>query len=97
VDTALEGLVSEMLKLGANKTRIVAKLAGGSQMFNFAHSADLMRIGYRNATMAKEKLEMMRIPLVSEDTGGSYGRTIELDSSTGMLLIKTIGYGIKEI
>jgi len=33
----------------------------------------------------------------AEDTGGNYGRTIELDSATGILLVKTIGYGIKRI
>lgn len=97
VDTAIDALVNEMLRLGANRGRIVAKLAGGAQMFTFSQASDLMRIGLRNATAAKEKLEMMRIPLISEDTGGNYGRTIELDSATGMLMIKTIGYGVKEI
>jgi chemotaxis protein CheD len=56
-----------------------------------------MRIGFRNATAAKEKLALLKIPLIAEDTGGNYGRTIELDSSNGMLLVKTIGYGVKEI
>jgi len=34
---------------------------------------------------------------VSEDVGGSYGRTIKLYSEDGRLVIKTIGHGIKEI
>lgn len=97
VDTAIDELIREMLKIGANRNRICAKLAGGAQMFSFSNSNDLMRIGLRNVTAAKEKLSQLRISILSEDTGGNFGRTIELDSSTGLLLIKTIGYGIKQI
>lgn len=97
VDTAVVALVEQMLGLGAHRSRIVAKVAGGAQMFSFAHGSELMRIGARNAAAAKVVLDKLRIPIVAEDTGGTYGRTIELDSDTGLLLIKTIGYGIKEI
>lgn len=97
VDSAIDALITEMIQLGANRNKITAKLAGGAQMFSFTQSSDLMRIGYRNAIAAKEKLDLLRIPIISEDTGGNYGRTIELDSATGILLIKTIGYGVKQI
>ncbi|AEV68540.1 chemotaxis protein CheD [Acetivibrio clariflavus] len=97
VDTAIEALVAKMIALGANRNKLVAKLAGGAQMFNFSQSSDLMKIGLRNVIAAKEKLAQLRIPLISEDTGGNYGRTIMLDSATGILQVKTIGYGIKEI
>lgn len=55
VDTAIELLVKEMLSLGASKKRIVAKLAGGAQMFTFTQGAELMRIGQRNVAAAKSK------------------------------------------
>jgi chemotaxis protein CheD len=97
VDTSIVALVDEMVRLGANRNKIVAKLAGGAQMFSFSQSSDLMRIGHRNVIAAKEKLRQLGVPLVAEDTGGNYGRTIELDSATGILLVKTIGYGIKRI
>jgi chemotaxis protein CheD len=96
-DTAIVKLLEDMIKLGARKEKIVAKLAGGAQMFNFNQSSDMMRIGYRNVIASKEKLTELRIPIVSEDTGGSYGRTIELYSEDGRLLIKTIGSGLKQI
>ncbi|OPZ86261.1 MAG: Chemoreceptor glutamine deamidase CheD [Firmicutes bacterium ADurb.Bin419] len=97
VDSAIIALIDEMVKLGANKSKIVAKLAGGAQMFSFSQSSDLLRIGLRNVLAAKERLEYLGIPILSEDTGGNYGRTIELMSTNGALLIKTIGYGVKEI
>jgi chemotaxis protein CheD len=96
-DTAIVKLLEDMIKLGARKEKIVAKLAGGAQMFNFNQSSDMMRIGYRNVIASKEKLTELRIPIISEDTGGSYGRTIELYSEDGRLLIKTIGSGLKQI
>ncbi|MDQ2085869.1 chemotaxis protein CheD [Herbivorax sp. ANBcel31] len=97
VDSSIYALISEMEKQGGQKENIVAKLAGGAKMFAFKESADLMRIGQRNVIAAKEKLNQLKIPIISEDTGGNYGRTIILDSDTGMLYIKTIGYGVKEI
>ena len=96
-DTAILKLVEDMVKLGAKRERIVAKLAGGAQMFVFSQGSDLMRIGFRNTVACKEKLHELKIPVVSEDTGGNYGRTIELNSSDGGLMIKTIGFGIKQL
>lgn len=96
-DTAIVRLVDDMVKLGALKTQIVAKLAGGAQMFSFVDASEMMRIGMRNVAASKEVLEALRIPIISEDTGGNYGRTIEINSENGKLLIKTIGHGLKEI
>lgn len=96
-DTAIEKLVDDMIKIGAQRERIIAKLAGGAQMFTFNQPSDIMRIGWRNTVSAKEKLRELRIRVVSEDTGGNYGRTIELYSEDGRLVVKTIGYGIKVI
>ena len=96
-DTGIVKLLEDMKKLGANQNRIVCKIAGGAQMFNFNDSSDIMRIGARNVTATKEVLQSLNIPIIAEDTGGNYGRTIELYSETGMLLIKTIGFGTKQI
>jgi chemotaxis protein CheD len=96
-DTAIDKVIDDMIKLGAYKVNITAKLAGGAQMFNFNPSSEMMRVGLRNVLAAKEKLHDLGIPVISEDTGGNYGRTIELYSDDGRLIIKTIGHGIKVI
>lgn len=96
-DTAIELLLEEMLKARGNKDRIVAKIAGGAQMFSFGGNSDVMKIGFRNVIATKEILEEFKIPIIAEDTGGNYGRTIEVYPDTGVLLVKTIGHGIKEI
>ncbi|AUS96351.1 chemotaxis protein CheD [Clostridium thermosuccinogenes] len=96
-DTAIVKLLEDMKKLGAKPNGIVAKLAGGAQMFSFAETSEMLRIGTRNVIAAKECLKELNIPVVAEDTGGNFGRTIELYSDTGILLIKTIGHGTKQI
>jgi chemotaxis protein CheD len=72
-------------------------MAGGAQMFAFAGSGDTMRIGPRNVESCKEMLVDLGIPLIAEDTGGNYGRTIELDSETGVLNIRSVQKGVKEL
>jgi chemotaxis protein CheD len=96
-DTGIAKLLEDMIKMGAKRSRIISKIAGGAQMFNFNDASDIMRIGARNVTASKEILKSLNIRIVAEDTGGNYGRTIELYSETGILLIKTIGYGMKQI
>lgn len=92
-DTGIKLLLQEMVAVGAVVSRIHCKLAGGAQMFTFAGQSDVMRIGQRNVLMSKQVLAAVGIPIVAEDTGGNYGRTIRLDCATGDLEVRTIGRG----
>ncbi|MDR6552795.1 chemotaxis protein CheD [Paenibacillus qinlingensis] len=96
-DTAIPELISRMEKLGASISKLEAKLAGGAQMFAFAGNNDTMRIGPRNVESCKEMLNRYKIPILAEDTGANYGRTIEFFSATGILLIRSVQLGVKEI
>ncbi len=96
-DTAIIKLIDDMKNQGAISRRFVGKIAGGSQMFKFSSGNDMMKIGQRNAEAVREILKELRIPILADDTGGNFGRTIEFSSESGSLLIKTIGHGVKEI
>lgn len=96
-DSGIEELVGLMVKNGANRSSLVAKIAGGSQMFNFNSNNDILRIGERNVNATKEKLSELKIRIIAEDTGGNFGRTIVLSSQDGSLHIRTIGHGEKTI
>jgi len=96
-DTGITDLLEGMIRLGARREDIIAKIAGGAQMFTFSSTTDIMKIGARNSEATKVMLKLLNIPLVSEDTGGNHGRTIEISSEDGKLMVKTIGYGIKYI
>jgi chemotaxis protein CheD len=96
-NTAVPMLLDLMERQGAVKRRIVAKLAGGAQMFTFAGQSDLMRIGPRNVEAVKEALGLHSIQITAEDTGGNCGRTIELNGTDGSLQIRTAKQGVMTI
>ncbi|WEK56168.1 MAG: chemotaxis protein CheD [Candidatus Cohnella colombiensis] len=96
-DTAIPELIARLKANGAQVDRLVAKMAGGAQMFAFVSGSDSMRIGPRNVEATKHALQTHSVPLVAEDTGGNYGRTVELDSQTGLFTIRSVQFGIKEI
>jgi chemotaxis protein CheD len=96
-DTALADLYQMLIKAGATGKSLQAKMAGGAHMFSKVMSQDVIKVGQRNADACREILRGMGIPLRVEETGGAYGRTIELNTMNGDLTIKTIGHGTKVV
>lgn len=96
-DTGIEALLEAMLKQGANRRCITAKIAGGAQMFAFSTNNDMLRVGERNVEATKRKLAQLGIPILAEDTGLTYGRTIEFFPENGNLIIKAVGKAVKAI
>lgn len=90
-DTGIEELLKQIIAKGANRKNVVAKIAGGAQMFAFKSDNDMLRVGDRNVEATKEKLKQLQIPLLAEDTGKNSGRTIEFYPETGELLVKSVG------
>ncbi|WP_244863225.1 chemotaxis protein CheD [Paenibacillus cisolokensis] len=95
-DTAIPALIVRMVAAGASADRLVAKMAGGAQMFSYSGS-EMMRIGQRNVESCTAALQEAGIEIAAEDTGGSWGRTIEFDSLTGIMTIRSVQLGTKEI
>ncbi len=91
VDTGLEELVHRMIRSGASKSRMEAKLAGGARMFAFQRNSDLVKVGERNVAAAKKKLQEMNIRLLAEDTGKDYGRTVIWYPENGRYVIRAVG------
>ena len=97
VDSGMEDMLKELLQAGVNKRRLAAKLAGGAKMFAFGTENDITSIGDQNVQSAKKMLMRYGIPLLAEDTGKNFGRTIIFDSATNELEIKAVGQPIKII
>ncbi len=89
-DTAIKMLLEELKKSGANKSRLEAKMAGGAQMFNFSNTSNKMRIGARNIQAVKKIMKQEKIKILGEEVGENYGRTMELHTKNGDVLIKTV-------
>lgn len=99
-DTAVSKLLEDMLRIGARRTGIRSKIVGGSQMFEVpgAQRGDSTgekptHIGARNVVAVKRALEELGVPLVAEDTGGNYGRTVKFNTFNGEVSVSSINYG----
>lgn len=91
-DTGIVELVQQMEKLGAKRSRMVAKIAGGATMFSFQGGTSPMgQVGQRNVEATKAKLKELKIPILAEDTGLNYGRTVVFYPETGEFHIRAVG------
>ncbi|MBC3797072.1 chemotaxis protein CheD [Acetobacterium tundrae] len=95
-DTALVDLVQEMKNAGVRNNRVVAKIAGGAQMFAVQPGSKLGAIGERNIDCVKKALSQLRIPILAEDTGLNFGRTQYFDLETGIMKIQSLNRRIEE-
>ena len=96
-DTGIDECLRRVLAIGARRERLIAKIAGGAQMFSMNTSNPMLRVGDRNVQAVKKKLEELKIPIVAEDTGENYGRTVVFYPETGEYLIRAIGKEPKKI
>lgn len=98
-DTGIVETVRLMVALGASKSRIVAKIAGGANMFQTGTSdaSHTLKVGANNVAACKKKLAELGIPIIAEDTGLNYGRTVVIRSEDGVFTIRAIGKPLKEI
>jgi chemotaxis protein CheD len=90
-DHAIEILWEKMIKLGAKKEHLSAKLVGGARTFsdeNGAANNSLFNIGDRNCTRIRSLLSSYKIPIVAEDVGSTQGRWVKLYINNGSLTVK---------
>lgn len=87
VDSAIEIMIENLSSLGCERKNMVAKFTGGAQIFKHL-TLESLRIGDRNIEAVRETLRSYGIRIVSEDVGGSLGRTIYFFVSDGRLLVR---------
>jgi chemotaxis protein CheD len=95
-DTGIPLLAEEMRRRGANPLRMVARLAGGARMFASLLSSGI-NMGQRNIDATRKALYKLGIPVVGEDIGGEYGRSVRIVSATGAMLVRSIAGGDREL
>lgn len=83
---AMELLIGELIKCGAKRKNLAAKLFGGGNVLKF-RKADGDITG-SNIQFAKKFLELEGIPLQKEDLGGYNGRKIMFFTDTAEVLLK---------
>lgn len=89
-DTAVNALLQTMTSEGSGIYPLKAKIAGGAQMFQLAAANEMMRIGPRNIEAVKQHLSRIGVDIISEDVGGTFGRTIQFSPLTETLTVRTV-------
>lgn len=95
-DTGVALLAEEMRRLGASQNRMVARLAGGARMFAALLSSGI-NMGQRNIDATRKALYKLGIPVVAEDVGGEYGRSVSVVASTGAMTVRSLVGGDREL
>jgi chemotaxis protein CheD len=89
VDSAIRAMLERMIRYGAKRGRITAKIFGGARMFDHVTgSPGVLQIGEKNVAMAREELQRLGIPILAECVGGTKGRTILFDVFTGSVRVR---------
>jgi chemotaxis protein CheD len=86
---AMELLINELIKMGARKDRLRAKVFGGGHVLRNEVGRD-GGVPQSNIRFAFEYLETERIPVETSDVGGTVGRKIFLDPQTFRVMLKRI-------
>jgi chemotaxis protein CheD len=94
--TAIPLLLEEMRALGAKGTP-TARIVGGASMFASMLPSGGINMGERNIESTRQALDRNGLPLLGEDVGGDYGRSVYFDLSTGKITIRSLKRGTREL
>lgn len=92
---AMELLINELMKIGADRKKLVAKAFGGASVLE---GIKLLSIGNENAKFVREFLATEKIPLVAERLGGTHAVHLYFRTDTGRATVHTVdGSGLPKI
>lgn len=93
--SATRMLIKAMLNRHASPATLEAKVFGGCN--SLYKGSNHFMVGERNIRVALDVLQEAGIPVVSQNTGGQYGRKIIFDTDTGHVKVKLLTHSIKDI
>ncbi len=93
-DTGIPLLFKSCYKLGAEKKRMIVKVAGGASILD---DTNYFRIGQKNVMALRKIFWKNNVLIEKEDTGKSCNRTVRLKIGNGQVLIKSSGEDLREL
>lgn len=97
VDSGIERLLATMVKEGANRHRLIVRIAGGANMLIAPGLKNSFEIGTRNIETARLTFQRLNMTVKAEDVGGNIGRTVRLYVADSRLTVRIIGEKEKEL
>ena len=96
-DTAIPDMIAELEGRGSKRSALQAKIIGGANMFNSTGASFVDTIGDRNIVAVRDVLSGLGIPLVAEDVGSNYGRTVYFRLEDGRVSVQSLGNNVNNI
>jgi len=93
-DTGIPLLFKSCYQMGAEKKRMIVKVAGGASILD---DANFFRIGQKNITAVRKIFWKNNVLITSEDTGQNFNRTVELHMTDGRVIVRNAGGLLKEL
>ena len=87
-DTGIPLLFRQAYAAGAEKNRLVVRIAGGAQVMD---DAGVFNIGKRNCLTVRKVLWRAGVLISAESVGGRESRTVRLEVQSGRFLMRTAG------
>ncbi|MGD0731324.1 MAG: chemotaxis protein CheD [Terracidiphilus sp.] len=84
---AMELLINELMKLGGDRRRFIAKAFGGA---NVLQGVKVLPVGDANARFVRDFLATERIPMVAERLGGNRAVHLYFHTNTGKATVHTV-------
>lgn len=88
--TAVPLLIERMLQMGARRTRLTARLAGGASMFGNLLTSATFNMGERNIVAARAALAAAGVPIRGEEVGGERGRSVRFHVADGRVVVSSV-------
>lgn len=85
---AMDCLIGAMMKLGADRRRLVAKFFGGAHVLNMKESA--AAVPQQSIAFIREFLQAEGFPILAEDVGGYHPRHVRFYTHTARALVKRV-------
>lgn len=72
---------------------LMAKIVGGAAMFASLLKTGGVNMGERNIEAVRIALQLANIPIVGEDVGGDFGRSVYFTPADGQVLVRSLRGG----
>ncbi|MEO7714119.1 MAG: chemotaxis protein CheD [Gemmatimonadaceae bacterium] len=96
-ETIVPLMLEEMRAMGTRHARVCAKIVGGASMFGQLVNNTGINVGERNVQATREALAAAGVPIVAEDTGLDYGRSVYFHLADGRLEVRSLRKGDRVI
>lgn len=93
-DTGIALLLKSCYAIGAEKKRMIVKVAGGAGIL---HDTNHFRIGQKNITAVRKIFWRNNVLIDGEDTGDNFTRTVRLELSNGRCILKSSNGTVKDL